>query len=423
VTGVGQERLGVLLHRLRTGRGWSCQRLAEELNDCSGRHTLTRIEVWRYEREKRLLGRTWLPYYARVLGVAQEELERARAVSLRHRQALQRPEAQEPGEVLASLLPEPGPFTVASARGGRGRRLGERDADALFGRVHGLRLADDVMGGRDLIGPVSRELQRAVGLYRVSSHTTGVGRRLLTAIGELAQIAGWVASDAGAHQEAERMYRLGISAAKEAGDTVGEANLISCLAYQEANAGSPERAVVLARTAVHVAGHSAPPRARALLSDRLAWAQAQAGDASGAVRALGEADEALEGFDGMPDAGWLYWVSRDELEVMAARVFTELHRPLRAVPLLTGVLARYNTAHAREIALYASWLAIAYADAGEPEEAVAVAARMLALGTLGSARAAERTTAVAGALRRFATVPAVAELLDHIARGPHPSER
>ncbi len=33
------------------------------------------------------------------------------------------------------------------------------------------------------------------------------------------------------------------------------------------------------------------------------------------------------------------------------------------------VLARYDVIHAREVALYLSWLAVAYADANEPEAA------------------------------------------------------
>lgn len=75
-------------------------------------------------------------------------------------------------------------------------------------RVHGLRLADDVIAGGDLIRPALRELRSAVKLYRESSHTDDVGRELLRQIGELAQIAGWIASDAGQHSEAEQIYRF-----------------------------------------------------------------------------------------------------------------------------------------------------------------------------------------------------------------------
>ena len=44
---------------------------------------------------------------------------------------------------------------------------------------------------------------------------------------------------------------------------------------------------------------------------------------------------------------------------------------MRAIPILTDVLSGYDATHARELALYLSWLAIAWADANEPEEAAA----------------------------------------------------
>lgn len=415
MTVAGGEGLGALLRRLREQRGWTCQRLAEELSAASQRDTLTRTEVWRYEQEKRLLGPHWLPHYARVLMVNLEELEQARGVSRRHRKEAAEATTNGAAEVVAALLPEPGVFTRSAAMAEGRRRLGGTDVDALLDRVHGLRLADDVVGGADLIGPVTRELDTAVALYQASARAEPVGRRLLTGIGELAQIAGWVTSDAGAHREAERIYQLGIAAAREADDAASTANLISCLAYQEANSGSPARAVLLARAAVETAEPHAPPRAVALLHDRLAWAHAQAGDAQAALRALEVADDAMASYDWTPDPAWLYWVTQDELDVMAARVYTELRRPLKAVSLLSTALGRYDASHAREVSLYCSWLAVAYADANEPEEAAAVASRMLTLGTVGSARAADRLTAVAAALSRFRTVPEVAAVLDAIA--------
>ena len=75
-------------------------------------------------------------------------------------------------------------------------------------------------------------LRSAVRLHRESTHTQDVGERLLVAIGELAQIVGWVASDAGCHAEAERTYRLGLSAADQARDSTLAGNLLGCLSYQ-----------------------------------------------------------------------------------------------------------------------------------------------------------------------------------------------
>ncbi|MER5459743.1 hypothetical protein ABT010_03420 [Streptomyces sp. NPDC002668] len=108
-------------------------------------------------------------------------------------------------------------------------------------------------------------------------------------------------------------------------------------------------------------------------------------------------------------------MNREELEVMDARVFTELRRPLRAVPLLRDVLERYDATHAREVALYRSWLAVALADANEPEQAAEEARNVIdASGDLSSERTAERARAVLHRLKEFEDVPEAREVLaDH----------
>ncbi|MFI2290884.1 transcriptional regulator [Streptomyces niveus] len=346
--------------------------------------------------------REWLPFLAQVLQVPREILERAKAV--------QPVESAPPMRSVADFLPEGDPLAPLGAR--TGRRIGAGQVGDLAQRVHGLRLADDLVYGKDLIGPALRELQAAVKLYRDGTHTEEVGRELLGAIGELAQIAGWVASDAGEHAEAERIYRLGMSAAQAAGDGVLSGNVAGSLAYQWSNTGRTADAVGLARAALEDAGPDAPAKARALYLDRVAWAHTRAGQDRPAMTALGKAAEALsEDSADIESPSYLYWMDAGELQVMEARVFTELRRPLRAVPLLTDVLRRYDASHARELALYLSWLAVAYADANEPEAAAGTASRMLTLGQSGSERTAERTRIVLERLRAYRDVPEVAELL------------
>lgn len=163
----------------------------------------------------------------------------------------------------------------------------------------------------------------------------------------------------------------------------------------------------------------APPKARALYLDRVAWAYTKAGgseNARQAIRALGEAGDALaEENDGRESPPYLYWVNSEELQIMESRVHTELHHPLRAVPQLREVLAGYDVTRAREMALYLSWLAVAYADAGEPEESVAIAERVVSLSAeVASARIADRVQVVTERLRDFADVSGVRSFLDSV---------
>ncbi|MCT9108305.1 helix-turn-helix domain-containing protein [Streptomyces mirabilis] len=395
------------IKRLREQRGWSQARLAHEVCRAAGiaGDPVGRQEVSRWERDKRT-PREWLPFIAAALGVPVDALSVAVCG------------AEPPLPALADFLPSEDPLAPLSAR--TGGRIGPGQVGDLAQRVHGLRLADDVLAGKDLIRPALRELRKGVRMFREHSYTETTGRQLLVQIGELAQITGWVASDAGQHSEAERVYRLGLSAATQAEDRTLAGNLAGSLAYQLSNVGREVEGLDLARAALDGAGPDAPPKARALYLDRLAWAHTKLGgieNAQHAMRALGEASQALsEDSEGTESPAWLYWVDSGELQVMEARVFTELRRPLRAVPLLREVLSEYEATHTRELALYSSWLAVALADGGEPEESAAVAERVISLSAdVASERTAERVRVVRARLAEYAEVPEVRAVLESAA--------
>jgi transcriptional regulator with XRE-family HTH domain len=401
-----RRRFGAHLARLRADAGLSQRELAAGLCRVSGVTSVTRNEISRWERGDRVPD-TWLPALADVLGMPLADLEGDAAYARGDiGAALPTPLAN-----LAELLPDEGE-ELEPMRSDPGRRVVGFDGVAgLAARVQALRHADDVLAAGELIGPAFRELEAAVNLFRESSHVDEVGRALLVQIGELAQIAGWIASDSGRHAQAETAYRLGAGAARQAGDAQLVTHVVGSLAYQMSNTGRAQDGADLVEAVVTEAGPDIHPTARALAYDRLAWARTRAGEVQPAMRALGLAHEALAqaGADEAAPS-WAYWVTDDELDVMDARVYTELHRPLRAVPLLTDVLDRYDTTHARELALYLSWLAVALADANEPEEAAAVAERMLAL-NVASERAAARARVVLRHLESFNDVPEVTALL------------
>ncbi|SEG92205.1 Helix-turn-helix domain-containing protein [Thermomonospora echinospora] len=403
-----RKRFGAYLARMRRKANKSQRQLAEMLCRISGTASVTRNEVSRWERGERV-PTVWLPALATALGIHLDELERAaehaRGDDIQNG-------TPSPAETLAILLPDHGEH-LGPLASHVGRRIGMSTADGLAARAHGLRLADDVIAGGDLIAPAFRELNAAIRLYRETTHTEEVGRALLASIAEMAQIAGWIASDAGQHDQAERAYRLGVSAAREAQDSTLAGNLAGSLAYQLSNTGQEDTGLSLAQAALEEAGPDAPGKTRALYLDRVAWAHTKKGQNQQAMRALGEAHEALteDGADEAPT--WAYWVSAEELDVMDARVYTELHKPLRAVPLLQEVLSRYDATHARELALYLSWLAVALADANEPEEAANTTRRILDLTSdLTSDRTNQRTRVVLAKLEPFRHVPEVREILD-----------
>ncbi len=272
-----------------------------------------------------------------------------------------------------------------------GRRIGTGLVDRVERRVEQLRYIDDFVGGRDLLDLVARELQATIGLLTSAGYGDELGRRLLIAVGELCQLAGWVASDAGLYRAAQRYYLASMHAADSAGDRPLAAQAISSLAYQTASGNDARTAVVLARSAYQGARHTATATTQALLLERVAWAHARAGELTQAQRALDAVDRAFEERRPEDDPPWVYWLDRDEIDVMAGRCYTELRRPTKAVPLLSGVLARYGNSRAREAALYTSWLAESHLQAGDIDHAGAAAIRVLEFADrVNSARSDER---------------------------------
>jgi transcriptional regulator with XRE-family HTH domain len=289
-----------------------------------------------------------------------------------------------------------------------GRRIGPGTVARIARRVQQLRRLDDHAGGGQTHALVLAELSATADLLRGAAYTETVGRLLLVAVAELCQLAGWVAADIGRYGEARRLYLAGVRAGHAGGDEAGAANNLSSLAYLAANVGDPREAAVLARSAYAGARRAATAVTRALLLERVAWSHARADEAAAAERALGQVDDVFASRGPADDPPWVYWLTVDEVAIMAGRVWTELRRPLRAVPILERATAEYGEDTGRETALYLTWLAEALVQARELEQAANVATRALRLARRSdSPRAVGRVEVVRRQLAAFAGTPAV----------------
>jgi len=402
--------VGARLRAERKLRLWDVPEMARQLASAagSGRKTLPAHDtlvgyVRRWESGRAGISDRFRMLYAAAFGIAEEDLFPPAGAALPEgaAQAEGLPSggwARQDNESLARMLSEQGispgnaqrvahewlitePPQVFEVRAGR--RVGAGLAAQLEARVGWLRTLDDYIGGEDLREAVLGELTATAALLGEASYTERDGRRLLSVFADMCQIGGWIASDAGVHALAERCYLTGVRAASAAGDKPMAANLLSSLSYQVANIGDARQAVLLARSACAGAAREATPLMRALLAERAAWANARLPGGQGSAeceRALGEADRAFgEHSSGVQEPPSVYWLDRGEIDVMAGRCYTELARPLKAQPLLVSVLARYDDTHAREKALYETWLAETYVHAREVGEAARAATRALGL--------------------------------------------
>lgn len=404
---MGQHTIGELLRELRTRHGRSQAEQAEVLSELAER-AVTRHEVSRWEREARLLTPFWQRHYASSFGVPVEQLRLAVAAARAQRQQ----QEVDPVQRRQFLSVMAGMALPAGTDGGC--RLGPSDVDRLGRHTARLRRLDDILGGGDTYGIYAAEAERTAALINRSEHSQVVARALRSLLAEQHQLAGWAAFDAGRHSQARTHYRDSRAAAVEADDGALAANALAFMAYQQTTV--QDDGTRAADAAVAQARRVATPRVGALLLERSAWAHAVAGDSRAADTALGQSREELNRSDNRPEPDWTFWVDGTELDIMTGRCWTELRRPLRAVPVLERVLATFDDTHGRDKALYLTWLASSYLQAREVEQAATTLGRAHELSAgVASVRPLARFADVARQLEPHRCVPEVADVLDQIA--------
>ena len=312
------------------------------------------------------------------------------------------------GIVAASALAGRAPGVPS---GVKGNRLGSGTVTALRANMARLRALDDHLGGADTYRLYLAEVEKVAGLLKQGSFSGETRRELLTFFGEVAQQAGWAAFDAGWHREAQHLYDRSYTAAQEADNQALAGNALALRSYQLLSLGQP--ATALTDESCAIASFSEHPAVKSLLYQRGAWTYAVAGDAEQTARALGLAEEALGAPVTEAAPGWAAWAhNTTELQIMAGRAWAQLHKPLRAVPVLETALAAYDDSHARDKALYLTWLADSYFDAGELEHATAATSHALDLAAgVASARPQQRLVEVLTRFEPHSSAPGVTDLL------------
>jgi hypothetical protein len=193
-----------------------------------------------------------------------------------------------------------------------------------------------------------------------------------------------VHADAGNRLAAKRAYRVGLKAATVAGDRNLAAHVLGSLSSLSLEGGNAHDALLVARTGLAglaaapgqvVAGgrHRGSSLLRALLLHRAALAAARLQERRQAELMLLEAERVAAGSEPEDEPEWLYWLDHQELTAMTGRCLAVLDRPLRAARMLQ---CWSGGGRLRSSALYGCWLARAYVDLGEAEEAQRIMARV-----------------------------------------------
>ncbi|GAA1860437.1 hypothetical protein GCM10009836_45740 [Pseudonocardia ailaonensis] len=154
------------------------------------------------------------------------------------------------------------------------------------------------------------------------------GRDLFSATAELAQMLGWSAYDSGRHGAAQRYFVYALRLAKEAGDSLMGARLLSNLSHQANYVGRFDQAVQLARAGQSIQGHKRSGAVAALLLAMEARALASLGDGPGSAGAITRAEQAFHTRDPDNDPSWISYFDETELAGEAAHCFRDLCRPI-----------------------------------------------------------------------------------------------
>ncbi|AVH56564.1 MULTISPECIES: transcriptional regulator [Streptomyces] len=305
---MGDTGIGALLLLLRTERGWTQQRVADEYNALEGRAAKTGKEIGRYEREARVPVPYTRKYLAQVFGVDVVALDRAVALS----KSLRGEEDSSSGS-----SPERPAWPAVPSHSGKGAISVDAVMSADFARFIAQRNADEFV-----VEQLEADVARLARVYvshplmelyiEIKRLRDGVfellrGRQhprqtadLYVAASRLCGLSAHVCLDLGDYDSAATHARTARACAEAAGHEGMLAwvrAVESLIAYWT---GRYDQAARLAQAGRH---HRARGSIGARLASLEARALAIAGDQAGAVAALADAErsrEAMPGHDEVP---------------------------------------------------------------------------------------------------------------------------
>ncbi|WNZ14951.1 helix-turn-helix transcriptional regulator [Streptomyces sp. 11x1] len=322
------DEFAELLVRLRKGAGRTQDEQADAINTASGRETMTRREINRYETGRNIPTNHTLVYIAVACGIPPEFLQREAAAARARRRHARRQEEEQDDVKRRTLL---GGAVVGAAAAAepwerlahaltKGRKIDSEGAASLVDRAGALHVREGNLTALQLQNEVEGHLDAiTAALPRAGEHE----RVLTVAAGETAALAGWVAWDLGDDERARSYYEVTMDCAKAAGHPPLWA---LARAYASYGPASPEKAAkVLAEAAQHVRGPG-NAAAAAWIYGRLAEEAANAGDEANALRALDRARFAYDFADHTSEQAWVRFMTPYRMDSLALSVYGLLGR-------------------------------------------------------------------------------------------------
>ncbi|MEU9190128.1 helix-turn-helix transcriptional regulator [Streptomyces sp. NPDC048484] len=323
------DELAELLFRLRRAAGRTQEQQAAAVNAASGRDTMTRREINRYEHAENIPTNHTLAHIAVACGVSPEHLQREAAAARARRRMSTRGGGEDPDDVKRRTLLEgvivgatvaAEPWERFAQAIGKGGKVDSTVLNTLVDRAGALHVSERQLTALELQGEVEGHLDAITSaLPRAGDHE----RAMTIAGGETAALAGWVAWDLGDQHRAHAYYKVAMDCAEAAGHPPLRA---LALAYASYGAATPEKAAELLAQAVKDVRGPGNAAASAWIYGRLAEEAAAAGDEADALRAMDRARFAYDFADHTAEQAWVRFVTPYRMDSLTLSVYGQLGR-------------------------------------------------------------------------------------------------
>ncbi len=234
---------------------------------------------------------------------------------------------------------------------------------------------------------------------------------LLSAVGDLASVAGYLAEDVGAHEEASRAYHFALACAEEAGDWPLRADILSSMALQAIRTGQPDDALTMAEHGL-VRPDRLTAAGRSVLYTNRGHALVRMRRVNEALTAIGTADDHFAHFTPDNEPPFMSYYNDARHAQHTGQPLAGLailgRGPGEATDRLTAAAARTD-GNIRAGTICRTWLASLTMVTGDPLQAAAIGHAAL------DAADALRSRRVTDELRELARYAAEHQHLDEVA--------
>jgi transcriptional regulator with XRE-family HTH domain len=263
---------------------------------------------------------------------------------------------------------------------------------------------DNRFGGADLVRLSTRFFRTLHEQLGTGTYDLNLERDLQSAAAELAEVVGWLAYDAEAHDLARRMNQESLYFARLAGDKTIELLTLQNSSMHAASQGRPKEALQIARSVLE-GDYRLSPRLKALFLTRKARALAQGGGDS-ALRLLPEIRSLYHEGVSDEDPAWAWWIDERELAWHEAMVQRDLGMPERAIAQFERSVIATPPTEIRSQYLHRAYLLQAQADNATWDDAEQSIRQLLPLSTeVASTRTVVLLRKVTGQLAAHPRVP------------------